>query len=366
MTRTLLPQALLRDGMTFDELSARHAVHAKPYNGKVSFVYDQIEAKASDPVACQCRGLILREGTWDVLAYPFDRFFNYGQVEAEGLDLATSRFFEKLDGTLIIAYFADGLWHAATRSMAEAHAGHNGITFRQLAEKACVEMGRGSFAEFMSEADVSCTYMFELTAPENQVVCEYRERKLSLLGVRSNLSFEEQDPIVAADRYGWPVPRTWEFSNLDHIVEMIRDWDPGQFEGVIACDAQFHRVKVKSPKYLAVHHATDSLGSSWRSCMAAVVTGAADDIERYVPAFIAGRIELCRDRLHKLIEETTADLVSIQHIDNMKEFASHATKMRFSGALFAVKRGMFDSVAEFVAQHNPERLVELCRIEESP
>jgi hypothetical protein len=126
-------QELLRDGMSPAELFERHRVHVKPHNGKVSLIYDQIEASPADPVACQCRGMVLREGTWDLLAYPFDRFFNYGQPEAEGLNLETSAFQEKLDGTLIIAYWddRDSRWHTATRSLTEAHLGHNGIIWPQ-------------------------------------------------------------------------------------------------------------------------------------------------------------------------------------------------------------------------------------------
>lgn len=363
MSRPILAQELLRSGMTPAELYERHAVKCKPHSGKVSLIYDQIEAKPSDPVANQCRGMVLREGTWELLAYPFDRFFNYGQPEAEGLDLSTAAFEEKLDGTLVIAYWDndESKWHAATRGMCEAHGNVlDGFTTRDLIEKACVEMGRGSFRDFMDLAHRGNTFCFELTAPENQIVCEYRERKLTLLGARNMTTLEEVSTRLHAESNGWLLPRTWQLNDLDHIVEVIRDWDPAEFEGIIAKDAKFHRVKVKAPKYLAVHHAIDSLGASWRSCIAAVQSGASDDIGRYVPAFVQERIELCRARIADLVRETEADLANLTDAPTMKDFALVATKRRFPPALFSVKRGQFATVSDFVAQYEPAKLAELC------
>src|SRR6478609_5767270 len=111
----LLVQQFLREGGSPEQLLASHGVRAKAYNGKVSFVYDQLAARNDDPLACQCRGLVLREGSWEILARPFDRFFNHGQAEAASIDWATARFEEKLDGTLLIVYWdplagAGGRW----------------------------------------------------------------------------------------------------------------------------------------------------------------------------------------------------------------------------------------------------------------
>ena len=62
---------------------------------KYSLNYDQIEAKNSNPIACACRGLIVRQvhddipggaGEWEVIGQPFERFFNREQVTAAAFD----------------------------------------------------------------------------------------------------------------------------------------------------------------------------------------------------------------------------------------------------------------------------------------
>src|SRR5271166_5858582 len=98
----LLVQKYLEDH-TFADLIKDHGVYASfaKSGHKWSLNYDQLEAKEDNPLAQECRGLILAQETgaslapievegrlkYDhlspgktiVLAYPIKRFFNYGQ-----------------------------------------------------------------------------------------------------------------------------------------------------------------------------------------------------------------------------------------------------------------------------------------------
>lgn len=362
----LLAQELLRSGMAPAELLERHGVHVKPHAGKVSLIYDQIAARDDDPVAQQCRGLVLREGSWDVVAYPFRRFFNHGQEAAAAIEWDSAAFQEKLDGTLIIAYWDDALraWTCATRSCTEAQGvGPFGYSFRDLADRAAEDMGRGSLGGLLNSAPRDHTLMFELTAPENRVVCDYVDRKLTLLGARNLSTMQEVDPEPLADLLGVELPHQWQFDCIDHLIEVIREWDPRQYEGVVVRDGKFDRVKVKSPKYLACHHATDSLGSSWRSVVEAVASGNVDDIEDMLPPFVRQRVDVAREKLGELILETTRDWQELQCIDDIKQFAEAAKLRRWSAALFALKRGKARSVDEFLKGTRPQVLVELAGVE---
>ena len=140
----------------------------------MSLNYDQIEAKETDPLAQECRGLVLScedghsllsqavevngklsydhisPGKTRILAYPMKRFFNHGQGSAADINWADPNLavLEKLDGTLCIVYFDPftNKWCVATRSVSEADLlMDNGIfTFRTLFEKA-VEETSGNF-----------------------------------------------------------------------------------------------------------------------------------------------------------------------------------------------------------------------------
>lgn len=364
---SLLVQEFLLSGGSPEQLLASHGVKAKTHNGKVSLVYDQLAARNDDPLACQCRGLILREGTWEVVARPFDRFFNHGQVEAAEIDWGTARFEEKLDGTLLIVYFdsVPGRWLCATRSMCEAHGDINGVgTFADLADRAARNVGVGadSLHALMDGvgADRSLTHLFELTGPYNMIVCQYADLGLTLLGARVTLTGEEICPLAISAQFGFEVAKTWHFDNIDHLVEVIRDWDPTKFEGVVVKDAAFNRIKVKSPKYLAVAHAGESLGSSWKSCCEAVAAGTVDDIMHLLPPLAAERVARVKLALADLEQETEADWDELRGIENMKEFALAAQKKRWSAALFALKRSRVGSIVEFTKQASPEHLLGLC------
>src|SRR5271169_1119614 len=98
---------------TFGDLARDHGVYASfsKSGHKFSLNYDQIEAKEADPLAQECRGLILSAhgrafdyqakeingrlnydhispGETHVLAYPMKRFFNHGQGSAATIDWA--------------------------------------------------------------------------------------------------------------------------------------------------------------------------------------------------------------------------------------------------------------------------------------
>ena len=113
---------------SFKELQEQHGVYASFSKSarKFSLNYDQIEAKESDPLAQECRGLILAlefgqfvqgieingrmnydhitPGATRILAFPMRRFFNYGQGSAAQIDWSDKNLsiLEKLDGTLVI------------------------------------------------------------------------------------------------------------------------------------------------------------------------------------------------------------------------------------------------------------------------
>lgn len=367
--KPLLVVDYLRSGGTYESLLAEHAVHAKPHNGKVSFIYDQIAARDDDPVAQQCRGLILRDGTWDVVAYPFDRFFNLGQGAAAQIDWATARVEEKLDGTLLIVYWDDraGRWMCGTRSMCEAHGVINShaVTFAQLAD-ACARgegIGAASLHDLMEglAADRGLTHMFELTGPHNRIVCEYRELSMTLLGARRLSDFAEINARQYADATGFTAVNTWPFTDLAALHAALADWSPLEREGVVVKDANFNRIKVKTAQYVAAHRACDTLGSSWRNVCEAIQTGHADDILQCVPPSVRERVEQLRIPIAAIIAETERDFAELRGIADAKAYALAAKQRLWPAGLFALKNGKAESATEFLARMQPDHVLELCR-----
>lgn len=303
--RWLLVQSFLASRST-SQLRTDHGVKARwstTRPGVFTLNYDQIEVVDSDPVSQQCRGLILRAldpdvhgrddvplGATEVIARPFDRLFNYGAEACAPVDFDHARFYEKIDGTLCIVYFDRGSWHVATRSVPDADVeidGANGLTFRKLFERVSrVPLGMG--------LDPACTYMFELTAAENQVVCNYEQERVWLLGVRDTKTGKEYLP----DNYSilYTVCPHHELT-LAEMMDWVTARDPSKYEGVVVCDHAFRRCKVKSPGYLALSHVRDSVGKSSRSMLELILLGKDDDAKPLLPQYLVERIDKMKARL---------------------------------------------------------------------
>ncbi len=64
----------------------------------VMFKYDQLRSDLSIPLVQECRGLVLDAHTFEVVSYPFNKFFNYGEPLASDVDWASAYVTQKLDG----------------------------------------------------------------------------------------------------------------------------------------------------------------------------------------------------------------------------------------------------------------------------
>lgn len=69
-------------------------------NGRdlVLLKYDQLNSDLGNEIVQECRGLILDAHTFEVVCYPFNKFFNYGESHAADIDWRTAYVTEKLDG----------------------------------------------------------------------------------------------------------------------------------------------------------------------------------------------------------------------------------------------------------------------------
>jgi len=104
-----------------------------------------IEAKNSDPIACECRGLILHEGDYNIIACPMFRFFNMEQEEVAKINWNQAAYEEKIDGSCVICYHFNNKWMCGTRGRPEADGtiDDGDLKFSDLVDAAVQEMGIG-------------------------------------------------------------------------------------------------------------------------------------------------------------------------------------------------------------------------------
>jgi hypothetical protein len=283
MTNQLNVQKLLRDsadGMAqLRELGISIKQHAQ-YPELHQFTYSMTESYSvkDHPLVCECRGLMLSADlNWAVVARPFDRFFNLGETGASAIDWSTARIQEKLDGTLMVLYHYANQWHVNTKNTPGANVavGDWSITFAELFWR-CWTNQYGLDA--LSVLNTDCTYCWELTSAFNRVVTIADQEKITLIGARMN-SGAELDVRDFANQFD--VVKHYDFNTEQAAVAAAEQLDPLVTEGYVVVDQQFKRVKIKSPRYVALH--CFRFSCSVRNIIENIQKGEIDELLTYFP-----------------------------------------------------------------------------------
>jgi hypothetical protein len=244
--------------------------------------YSQIESPFKEAVVQDCRGLILdTENDWAVVCMTYRKFFNAGEPLAAPIHWPSALVCEKLDGSLIQVYWYKGRWHAATSGVPDAtcQVGDFGVSFNDLFWATARARGLR-----VDRLDRRHCYAFELCTAINRVVVRHDSDQVFLHGVRHLPTMQERDPDDYADLIGVPRARRYPLTSLEECLQQAREMDPLAQEGYVVVDRDYNRIKVKSPAYVALHHAKDGLLS--RRAMANVIRrGEADELRAALEAF---------------------------------------------------------------------------------
>jgi hypothetical protein len=391
----LLVQSFL-ENHTFEDLIKEHGVYASfsKSGHKFSLNYDQIEAKESDPLAQECRGLVLSledgsslfsqavdingklsynhlsPGKTRVLAFPMKRFFNHGQGAAANIDWSDNKLavLEKLDGTLCIVYWDPFItqWCVATRSVPEADLFmDNGIfTFRTLFEKAVLNTLKMPFDQFVVGLVKEMTYCFELTTPYNRIVVQYPDCGITLLAARYLPTGEERDPkdLALVIMGGVPCVKAYTFTTITELLDWVSSLNPIEHEGVVIRDSKFNRIKVKNAAYVAYNRVRDNLGASERNCMELILAEKDDDVISFLPDEIVNNLHKIKSGLQVVLKKyDEAYAVAKSRADSIllgdkKTFAVLVTRDKafWTAPFFAMFDGKADSMKDFIAKNRKD------------
>lgn len=185
------------------------------------------------------RGLILDPAAEQIVATPFPKFFNLGERLAVLPELPFEAF-EKLDGSLIIAFFHAGRWRAVTKGAFDS-------------EQAVWARARLDAAE-LSALVPGTTYLFEAIYPENRIVVRYGDAALVMLAAYDATGCElDYDEVIATcARLGWPAAERRAFTSIADMVEHTRGL-PKDREGLVIRFADGTRLKLKGDEYRRIH-----------------------------------------------------------------------------------------------------------------
>lgn len=334
----------------------------KPYSLKnilnVSYIpntfmlnYNLFESELSNPVVKACRGTILEvspdRSVVKAVCLPFYKFFNYGDVNGDTIDWSTAKSREKIDGQLIkmFKYNGQNYWCTNGSPNVETPLDYTDdkiANYKELLESAILgktlnkltpsaqreaysyvdkagawhmhqDNPDGNYpTSWISRIPDGWTLMFELTSPYNRIIVEYKDIQLWFHGARDADGIE-YDPEDLAKKFGIPykIPQQFDFKDFDQAFEAIKDWNGLENEGLVVCDADFHRVKVKCDDYLKIKFVRDI--STPKGIFWIVISEEYDDLASY-------------PELEKLAEEQKNELLEV--IEKLRIFHKNAVEKR--------------------------------------
>lgn len=347
-------QKYLQGGKTHADLTAELGIKTAFHESKpiVILNYDQIESPKTHPIVRECRGLILRSDSHDLVGRAFFRFFNWGEVQDEMplFDFSDFVTYTKEDGSLVLIYHFDGEWHANTRG-----------SFALDNMQFCEFTWRQGFADAMklpSIADFQCdrtnlTFVCEYCSPFNKVVRRYPDPKMYLLSAfdgERELHWDEVDEL--AKTYGFERPTRHHYHSIEEIEAYLQQQatDDPTFEGVVICDKNGRRWKIKNATYLALHRLKgegDNLFNP-KHLIPFILAGEESELLVYFP-----EVEETFYKYKAEVDAAYAELESVwtqyHAIEGQKEFAlAIVGKTPFTGILFNMRKllGVNQTVAD--------------------
>ncbi|MGW3669437.1 RNA ligase [Streptomyces sp. NPDC005141] len=211
--------------------------------------------RAWTPATLRCRGLIADDRTGEIVAWPFPKFFGvqehqlghaYAPPLPEGEPFEV---YDKIDGSLCIAFHYDGRWRAASKGS---------FTSEQAQWAQAWLDGHDT-----GLLQCATTYLAEIVHPRNRIVVDYGDRQdLVLLAAFGPEGTETPLAVAAGDwaRVG-SVVRTWPALPLAELLKLTeagtrpdgRRTSGTQAEGYVIRYAGGLRAKAKLAEYVRLH-----------------------------------------------------------------------------------------------------------------
>lgn len=341
------------------------------------FNYDQIKSDRKNKIVQEARGCIINVDKFEYVCRPFDRFFNYGEDCAANIDWSTARIEEKRDGSIIKLWLNEvtETFQFSTNGMIDA----NDAMIDDLTS--FMDVIKRTEAYRIVEANyekllAGITYIFELTSLSNQVVIQYNEDKMTLLGLRENLSgkylpesIHQFESVSTFD-----VPELENIfdkksdKNLDLLMESFRKNNlPTNIEGFVIKDAHGNMIKIKWQWYVEAHHmAGNKTSNSIERLVNVWKTGEAEEFFGYFPYMkdiYNDVVEMCNSRhsdiyrlyenIVKLKEEKDKTLIKTSRkdiADWMKGHEKYKIIWRYINKDLSISPINEDEVRDFVSK----------------
>jgi hypothetical protein len=359
-------QDFLRSGGTLTELKEMYAIKTRShraYPNLIHFKYDQLESPFAEDIVQECRGIILdQDNNWSIVSRAFNKFFNHGEGHAATIDWNTARVQEKLDGSLCMLYNYDGKWNVATTGTPDGFGDvgpNKDLTFSEYFFQTYRETAGEDFC-----GDINFCYYLELMGPLNRIVVAHKKAHVALLGARNldsqieipareavmhlsqgsfGLSLDEIEVAKSGGLHSCPVVREFPLTSIAEITKSFDAIDPTCQEGYVVVDANFNRIKIKHPGYVALHHMLSTF--STKAFVEIARSGEISEVGTVFPEY-KPMLDEAKSRLEALIASSEEEYLKFKDIKDQKDFALAVKHLPYSSIFFSIRAKKIDSMRQ--------------------
>jgi hypothetical protein len=360
----LAVQKYLRSGKTVEDLEREFMVNDSG-DERLAYLSYGIAAPFSEQIPRDCRSLVLERGSWNVVAYTFPKFFNEQEGHSEKLDYSKAKFYEKLDGSLITAFFYDNKWYFSTRKKLLADGGMNEttMTFSDLIDMAIKGGYNETREQFCKRLHPDFTYAFELVAPENRILVRYADRDLRLLACRDITVMAELDIYKSKAHLGGfnlcPIMEGMTREGLDALFATKKSIE---LEGAVAVDSEFRRVKIKSPAYIADFKcAFAGRTLSTRKAAKLVLEGVSDDIRSIMSDENLNILDSAREAIQKISSMLSSEWERVKGFEGSQKDFYLAVKDGICPDAILVRKRKGTTPDEYLRGSSAEQLLKMIK-----
>ena len=239
----------MRQNPNWEELLSNppYSLKIRRKDNLILFNYSQIESDPSNEIVKEARGAIIEEGTFKPICVGFKRFYNIDESYAAKIDWNTAVATSKEDGTLFFIYWYNNKWHIKTRSTFDAEEASMGnvkfTNFKELFDYLVSFYPNFSY----DKLNKNYVYCLEGCSDFNRIVIKYNKPCLFHLMTRDMSTLQEIDVEI-----GIPKPKKYKLNNEKDYREFVKNMGDNN-EGIVVCDGNFNRVKIKTKKYIELH-----------------------------------------------------------------------------------------------------------------
>lgn len=266
----------------------------------------------------QSRGIIVDKDD-NVVARPFDKFFNYEEHQGPLPD-GTPDVYHKMDGSLGILYWYGDKWRIATRGSFNSD---QAVMAKNFVKADTLDLDKGY------------THLFEIIYPENRIVIDYQDFRGLVYLYSRNIETGEYSKQVPKDSLS---VEQVEFTSFDNLKQQ----NTANKEGYVLVWPNGFRLKIKFEEYVRLHRIIT--GVSEKTIWEYISEGKPlDDLINKVPdefhKWVSDTVLTITDKWTEIVNQCSPVADEMKKLDDRKAIAENVKNHTYPGIVFAMIDG---------------------------